>query len=79
VPSQIKPDHHKFGAHHIERHYPHRKQDLKLKRFASQRPSKPGGLGASAGCAGTIKEASRVTFWGALAMAATAVVGMIFG
>lgn len=38
-----------------------------------------GGLGASAGGAGIIKGASRVTFWGALAMAATAVVGMIFG
>lgn len=38
-----------------------------------------GGLGASAGGAGIIKGATRVTFWGALAMAATAVVGMIFG
>ncbi|WP_416882408.1 VIT1/CCC1 transporter family protein [Marivita sp.] len=38
-----------------------------------------GGLGASAGGAGIIKGAVRVTFWGALAMAATAVVGMVFG
>lgn len=38
-----------------------------------------GGLGASAGGAGIVKGAIRVTFWGALTMAATAVVGMIFG
>lgn len=38
-----------------------------------------GGLGASAGGAGIWKGALRVTFWGALAMAATAGVGMIFG
>jgi vacuolar iron transporter family protein len=38
-----------------------------------------GGLGASAGGAGIIKGAVRVSFWGALAMAATAAVGMIFG
>ncbi|WP_119390176.1 VIT1/CCC1 transporter family protein [Taklimakanibacter lacteus] len=38
-----------------------------------------GGLGASAGGAGIIKGASRVTFWGALAMIATAAVGRIFG
>ena len=38
-----------------------------------------GGLGASAGGAGIVKGALRVTLWGALAMAATAVVGMIFG
>jgi vacuolar iron transporter family protein len=38
-----------------------------------------GGLGASAGGAGVVKGAVRVTFWGALAMAATAAVGMIFG
>ncbi|MGJ8605501.1 MAG: VIT1/CCC1 transporter family protein [Marivita sp.] len=38
-----------------------------------------GGLGASTGGAGIIKGAVRVTFWGALAMAATAVVGTIFG
>jgi len=38
-----------------------------------------GGLGASAGGAGVVKGALRVTFWGALAMAATAAVGMIFG
>ncbi|MBU2357332.1 MAG: VIT family protein [Alphaproteobacteria bacterium] len=38
-----------------------------------------GGLGASAGGAGVVKGAGRVTFWGALAMAATAAVGMIFG
>lgn len=38
-----------------------------------------GGLGASAGGAGIVKGALRVTFWGALAMAATAAVGMIFG
>jgi len=38
-----------------------------------------GGLGASVGGAGIVKGATRVTFWGALAMAATAVVGMIFG
>ena len=38
-----------------------------------------GGLGASVGGAGIVKGAVRVTFWGALAMGATAVVGMIFG
>jgi len=38
-----------------------------------------GGLGASAGGAGLFKGATRVTFWGALAMTATAVVGRIFG
>lgn len=38
-----------------------------------------GALGASAGGAGTVKGALRVTFWGALAMAATAAVGMFFG
>jgi VIT1/CCC1 family predicted Fe2+/Mn2+ transporter len=38
-----------------------------------------GGLGASAGGAGILKGAWRVTFWGALAMAATAGVGMLFG
>lgn len=38
-----------------------------------------GALGASVGGAGLIKGAVRVAFWGALAMAATAVVGMMFG
>ena len=38
-----------------------------------------GGLGASAGGAGITKGAVRVTFWGALAMVATAAVGMLFG
>ena len=38
-----------------------------------------GGLGASAGGAGVVRGALRVAFWGALAMAATAGVGMIFG
>ncbi|SDU49384.1 VIT family protein [Stappia sp. ES.058] len=38
-----------------------------------------GGLGASAGGAGLAKGALRVTFWGALAMGATAAVGMMFG
>ncbi|MDX5384095.1 MAG: VIT family protein [Rhodobacterales bacterium] len=38
-----------------------------------------GGLGARAGGADILKGAGRVTFWGALAMAATALVGMIFG
>lgn len=38
-----------------------------------------GALGASAGGAGKIRGSIRVTFWGALAMAATAIVGMIFG
>ena len=38
-----------------------------------------GGLGASAGGAGIVKGAVRVTFWGALAMAATAGVGWVFG
>lgn len=38
-----------------------------------------GGLGASAGGAGVLRGALRVTMWGALAMAATAVVGAIFG
>ncbi|WP_430389668.1 VIT1/CCC1 transporter family protein [Blastomonas fulva] len=38
-----------------------------------------GGLGATAGGAGIFRGAVRVTFWGALAMAATALVGSIFG
>ncbi len=38
-----------------------------------------GGLGASAGGAGITRGAVRVVFWGALAMAATAGVGYIFG
>jgi VIT1/CCC1 family predicted Fe2+/Mn2+ transporter len=38
-----------------------------------------GALGASAGGAGKIRGSIRVTFWGALAMAATATVGVIFG
>lgn len=38
-----------------------------------------GGWGASAGGAGLVRGAARVTFWGALAMAATAAVGTIFG
>jgi VIT1/CCC1 family predicted Fe2+/Mn2+ transporter len=38
-----------------------------------------GGLGASAGGAGVLRGAARVTLWGALAMAATAAVGAIFG
>lgn len=38
-----------------------------------------GGLGASAGGAGIFRGVARVTFWGALAMIATAVVGRVFG
>lgn len=38
-----------------------------------------GGLGATAGGAGVLRGAMRVTFWGALAMAATALVGSVFG
>lgn len=38
-----------------------------------------GALGASAGGASMVKGAIRVTFWGALAMAITAGVGLIFG
>ncbi|MDF1709086.1 MAG: VIT1/CCC1 transporter family protein [Paracoccaceae bacterium] len=38
-----------------------------------------GAAGASAGGAGLVRGAVRVTFWGALAMAATAAVGMVFG
>ncbi len=38
-----------------------------------------GGLGAFGGGAGIIRGAVRVTFWGALAMAATAAVGIAFG
>ena len=38
-----------------------------------------GALGASAGGASKVKGAARVTFWGALAMIATAVVGRLFG
>jgi VIT1/CCC1 family predicted Fe2+/Mn2+ transporter len=38
-----------------------------------------GALGASAGGAGIFRGALRVTFWGALAMAATAAVGALFG
>ncbi|WP_404861759.1 VIT family protein [Georhizobium sp. MAB10] len=38
-----------------------------------------GGLGASAGGAGVLRGALRVTLWGSLAMAATAAVGALFG
>lgn len=38
-----------------------------------------GGLAASAGGASVIRGATRVTLWGALAMAATAAVGALFG
>lgn len=38
-----------------------------------------GSLGASAGGAGILRGAMRVTLWGVLAMGATAVVGMFFG
>ncbi len=38
-----------------------------------------GGLGANAGGAGILQGALRVTFWGALAMAVTALVASIFG
>lgn len=38
-----------------------------------------GGLGAAAGGAGVVRGAARVTFWGALAMGATAAVGALFG
>jgi VIT1/CCC1 family predicted Fe2+/Mn2+ transporter len=38
-----------------------------------------GGLGATAGGAGVLRGSLRVTFWGALAMAATALVGSLFG
>jgi VIT1/CCC1 family predicted Fe2+/Mn2+ transporter len=38
-----------------------------------------GGLGASAGGAGIVRGALRVMVWGALAMVATAAVGMVFG
>jgi VIT1/CCC1 family predicted Fe2+/Mn2+ transporter len=38
-----------------------------------------GGLAAQAGGAGLFKGASRVAFWGVLAMAATAAVGNLFG
>jgi len=38
-----------------------------------------GGLAATAGGASTMVGATRVTFWGALAMALTAAVGKLFG
>lgn len=38
-----------------------------------------GGLGATAGGAGVVRGALRVTFWGASAMVATALVGSLFG
>lgn len=38
-----------------------------------------GALGASAGGAGLVRGSARVLFWGALAMAATAAVGLLFG
>jgi len=38
-----------------------------------------GALGAQAGRAGRLRPTLRVVFWGALAMAATAVVGSLFG
>ena len=38
-----------------------------------------GALGASAGGAGVVRGAARVVFWGAIAMAATAAIGALFG
>jgi VIT1/CCC1 family predicted Fe2+/Mn2+ transporter len=38
-----------------------------------------GAIGARAGGANVFKATARVTFWGALAMAATAGVGLLFG
>lgn len=38
-----------------------------------------GSLGGSVGGAGVVRRAARVTLWGALAMAATAAVGALFG
>ncbi|PXA97521.1 hypothetical protein DMC47_13265 [Nostoc sp. 3335mG] len=38
-----------------------------------------GGLGASAGGAGLVRGAGRVVLWGAIAMAATAAIGAMFG
>ncbi len=38
-----------------------------------------GAVGARAGGANIWKATTRVTFWGALAMAATAVIGKLFG
>ena len=38
-----------------------------------------GALGAKAGGAGMTKATIRVTFWGAVAMAATAAIGALFG
>jgi VIT1/CCC1 family predicted Fe2+/Mn2+ transporter len=38
-----------------------------------------GGLAAGAGGASTMRGVIRVTFWGALAMAITALIGRIFG
>jgi vacuolar iron transporter family protein len=38
-----------------------------------------GAIGAKAGGAGLLKPAFRVTFWGALAMAATALIGLLIG
>jgi vacuolar iron transporter family protein len=38
-----------------------------------------GGLGARVGGSGIVRGATRVVFWGALAMAATAAVGKVFG
>lgn len=38
-----------------------------------------GGMGAGAGGAGIVKGALRVTFWGGIAMAATAAIGAVFG
>lgn len=38
-----------------------------------------GGLGAGASGAGILRGALRVTFWGALAMRATAAIGALFG
>jgi len=38
-----------------------------------------GALGAKAGGANVLRATTRVTFWGALAMALTAVIGKLFG
>jgi VIT1/CCC1 family predicted Fe2+/Mn2+ transporter len=38
-----------------------------------------GAMGAKAGGANILRPTARVTFWGALALALTAVIGKIFG
>ena len=66
---------------HIERHYAERIGWLRAAVMGANDEivSTLGALAARAGGANVPVGSGRVTFWGALAMAATALVGRVFG